>query len=325
MPRRKPTEVVEQRRSLGTWERNLEETRVTGEVIRNVGVGIGSALGPFSLIGAAILAGLFFKNKIEDLPDIKDKIQEIFSPGGPLDPNTGDADDYINEQMTAPGVPGEPSAMGKYISGKVAQFDARKEAYTQTGGTGPVAAGWEAYKEANPIPLEVVNQEAIYQISIRATAGRRYAAQFVPLGGPVATWFGMLMPGEYYTDPKDAQGYIADPMLDLLAVRSINQASWRNSTRTGAFNGRQIEIALKLPWALESDDPTSAPPDVQEELGITEANPQWVEWWIIEAKKQGRYGPSVGDTKHHSWWYAIEHMGKDPYTYDDWLNDTGRA
>lgn len=292
MPRRKPTEVIERRRTLGTWERNLEETRVAGEVIRNVGVGFGSAVGPFSLIGAAILAGIFFKNPIEDaIEDAK----KFFAKEGPLDPNTGDADDYINEQMNLPGVPGEPSAMGKYIAGKVAQFDARKEAFTKTGGT-----GWEAYKEANPIPLEVVNQEAIYQISIRATAGRRFATLLIPFSGTLSYLWGMAMPGEYYDKPEDAQGYIADPMLDLLAVRSINQASWRNSTRKGAFAGRKIEIELKLPWAFGA---------IQDE-------------WIAAASALGRYAPAIGDADNYAAWHALDPAAGvvwQPFTFEMFL------
>lgn len=42
------------------------------------------------------------------------------------------------------------------------------------------------------------------------------------------------------------------------------------------------------------------------------------DFWIKEAKKQGRYGPAVGDTKHQPWWYAIAHMGKDPLTFSEW-------
>jgi hypothetical protein len=42
------------------------------------------------------------------------------------------------------------------------------------------------------------------------------------------------------------------------------------------------------------------------------------DFWITEAKKQGRYGPAVGDMKHPEWSYAIEHMGKDALTFAEW-------
>lgn len=311
--------------TLGSWERNLEETRVTGEVIRNVGVGIGTALGPFSLVGAAILAGLFFKNPIEEA---KKEIEAFFAEGGPLDPNTGDANDYINAQMTTPGEPGEPSPYGKYISAKVGQFDAREAAFLEGAGEQGIEnspAVWAQFKEAHPIPAEVLHDgptnSATYQISIRATAGRRFASLLVPGIGALSYLWGSAMPGEYYDKPEDADGYIADPLLDLLAIRSIDQSSWRNSTRLGAFAGNQIEVDLGLPWTIGADDPLSQPPEVQEALGITGANPQWIQWWITEAKKQGRYGPSVGDNKNPEWWYQIAHMGKEPLTYEMWLEE----
>lgn len=42
------------------------------------------------------------------------------------------------------------------------------------------------------------------------------------------------------------------------------------------------------------------------------------DFWIKEAKKQGRYGPAVGDMKHPEWSYAIVHMGKDALTFAEW-------
>jgi len=42
------------------------------------------------------------------------------------------------------------------------------------------------------------------------------------------------------------------------------------------------------------------------------------EFWIQEAKKQGRYGPAVGDMKHPEWSYAITQMGKGPLTFAEW-------
>jgi len=40
--------------------------------------------------------------------------------------------------------------------------------------------------------------------------------------------------------------------------------------------------------------------------------------WEKAAKKAGRYGPAVGDRKHQPWSYAIEHMGKEPLTFEEW-------
>jgi len=40
--------------------------------------------------------------------------------------------------------------------------------------------------------------------------------------------------------------------------------------------------------------------------------------WETAAKKAGRYGPGVGVRKHPEWAYGIEHMGKDPLTFQEW-------
>ena len=40
--------------------------------------------------------------------------------------------------------------------------------------------------------------------------------------------------------------------------------------------------------------------------------------WEEAAKKAGRYGPGVGVTAHPEWAYGIEHMGKDPLTFEEW-------
>lgn len=40
--------------------------------------------------------------------------------------------------------------------------------------------------------------------------------------------------------------------------------------------------------------------------------------WEEAAKKAGRYGPGVGVRKHPEWSYAIEHMGKDPLTFEEY-------
>jgi hypothetical protein len=40
--------------------------------------------------------------------------------------------------------------------------------------------------------------------------------------------------------------------------------------------------------------------------------------WEKAAKKAGRYGPGVGVRKHPEWAYAIEHMGKEPLTFEEY-------
>jgi hypothetical protein len=45
--------------------------------------------------------------------------------------------------------------------------------------------------------------------------------------------------------------------------------------------------------------------------------------WEKAAQKLGRYAPAIGDRKHQPWSYAIEHMGKDPYTFEEWEESIG--
>jgi len=310
--------------TLGTLERGLQEQKVAGETVRNVGVGLGLVLIPAAIVGGVVLAGYYFSKNLEGQVDALTDW---------LNPNTGDANEKIEGLMTAPAEEeGEPSAFGKYLATKAAQKDARESAFLEGAGEGGIESSpkvWAQYKAAHPL-VRVMSQDdgttnsAVYQIAIRATAGRRYNAQFVPIAGQLAALVGMAMPGEYYTSATKAEGFIDDPLIDLLAVRTV-LTTYRRRTQLGAFAGNKIEVELNMPWAVAVDDPLSLPHEEQMALGISEAKPQWVEWWITEAKKQGRYGPAVGDNKHQSWWYAIEHMGKDAYTYYDWLNDTGRA
>jgi len=234
--------------TLGTLERSLHEQLVAGETIRNVGVGVGAVLAPASIIGGVVLAGYYFSKNIDGQID---NIKDWFNP------NTGDANEEIDEKMTDPTEEGEPSPFGKYLGTKVAQKDAREADFLVGAGEGGIESSpkaWAQYKAAHPL-VRVMSQDdgttnsAVYQIAIRATAGRRYWAQFAPIAGAVATLFGMAMPGTYYTAPEDAEGYIADPLLDLLAIRTIGGKSWRTQTRSGASTGEGIEIALNMPWA----------------------------------------------------------------------------
>jgi hypothetical protein len=232
--------------TLGTLERGLQEQLVAGETVRNVGVGLGSLLTPPAIIGGVVLAGYYFSKNIDGQID---NIKDWFNP------NTGDANEEIEQKMTDPTEEGEPSAFGKYLATKVAQKDARENAFLELldGDIESDPVGWAAFKESNPL-VRVMSQDdgttnsAVYQIAIRATAGRRYWAQFAPIAGQVATLFGMAMPGTYYTAPENADGYIADPLLDLLAIRTIGGKSWRTQTRTGAATGQRIEEELNMPW-----------------------------------------------------------------------------
>lgn len=43
------------------------------------------------------------------------------------------------------------------------------------------------------------------------------------------------------------------------------------------------------------------------------------DFWKREAKKQGRYGPAIGDHGNISWWYALPPNGNaDPLTFAEW-------
>lgn len=231
--------------SLGTFERDIRELEVAGQTIRNVGVGIGAVAAPLAIVASTVMVGYFFSN-------YKDEIEDW------LDPNTGDANEKIDEKMTDPSGSddGEPSPFGKYLATKAAEKDQREAAFLEGAGEGGVESSpavWAQYKAAHPL-VRVMSQDdgttnsAVYQIAIRATAGRRYFAGSVPLIGAIATLVGVAMPGEYYMSPDDAEGYIADPLLDLLALRTIGGNSWRVMTITGAGDGEQIERDLNMPW-----------------------------------------------------------------------------
>jgi hypothetical protein len=235
--------------TLGTLERGLQEQLVTGQTIRNVGVGVGALLTPPALVGGVVLAGYYFSKNLEGQVDALTDW---------LDPNTGDANQTIDEKMTSPAGSdeGEPSPFGKYLATKVAQKDTREADFLEGAGEGGIESSpkvWAQYKAAHPL-VRTVSQDdgstnsAVYQIAIRATAGRRYFAGSVPLVGALATLFGVAMPGEYYMSPDKAEGYIADPLLDLLAVRTIGGNSWRVMTLTGVGDGQRIEEELNMPW-----------------------------------------------------------------------------
>lgn len=250
MPRRRPDRVEERRMTLGTLERSLQEQKVAGQTVRDVGVGIGVLLTPVALVGSVVLTGYYFSKNLDGQVDtLKDW----------LNPNIGDANEEIDEKMTDPesSDEGEPAPFGKYLATKAAQKDAREAAFLEGAGEGGIESSpkiWAQYKTTHPL-VRVMSQDdgttnsAVYQIAIRATAGRRYFAASVPISGLLATLFGVAMPGEYYLSPDKAEGYIADPLLDLLAVRTIGGNSWRVITLTGVGDGQRIEEELNMPWS----------------------------------------------------------------------------
>ena len=248
MPRSKPTLVEERRMTLGTWERDLEDRRVFASSVKDIGTGVGMiglGLLPVALPLAAVLAVVFWKE------DIEEQIQNVENW---FNPNIGDADALIEEHLTAPTEEGEPTPYGKYQATKMAAKDNREAEFMKEHGAVEGQADpqlWVDWKLSHPLPRSLGVDNAVYQVSIRATAARRFSAQFVPIAGQVATLFGMAMPGQYYTTATDAEGFIDDPLLDLLAVRSsvMTFENFRRRTREGAKVGEGIESELNMPWA----------------------------------------------------------------------------
>jgi hypothetical protein len=82
LPRRKPDKIIEERRSLGSYERQLEQDKITVEGLKAVSTavaGIASGLGGLGIGGGLLMAGLLFQ---KDLKELKDNIVEMWPEGG---------------------------------------------------------------------------------------------------------------------------------------------------------------------------------------------------------------------------------------------------
>ena len=261
MPRSKPSEVRELRLSLGGWERDRLENMgmaVGGGVLA---AGLGVLALPFAIVGAAGLAGLLFA---KDLDEALDKVKDLADRM--THPNRLGGEQAVKEitnELTS-AEEGVSSAFAIYQSTSAWRKSQRMEAFNKFHNSSNavddprLASEWTEWVRSNKLPLflglktggipgaipEVAG--VVYQTSIRVTAARRKQMQLlglIPIAGApqlLATLFGAAMPGDYYTKAPDASGYIADPLLDWVAVESFPDEPW------GAF----VSLSYKTGQAL---------------------------------------------------------------------------
>jgi hypothetical protein len=271
MPRSKPSDVREVRHSLSTWERDRIEN--LGVMVGGgaLAAGVGVLLLPLSIVGAAGLAGLLFSKDIEEALDkVKDLADRMTHPnrlGGT------DAVIEITKELTSV-EDGIAAPYSQYQSTSAWRKNQRVEAFNQfhnspNASEDPqLSKEWAQWIHDNKLPLmlglktgglpgaipEVAG--VVYQTSIRVTAARRkrmaWGGMIPVLGAPavLATLFGSAMPGEYYTNARDAPGFIADPLLDWVAVESFQDEPW------GAFATLSHGTGQTLVDASEALDPT---------------------------------------------------------------------
>lgn len=236
-----------------------------------VGVGVGAIAIPLALIGGGIISALLLADDVEAMIDkVKALPQAIL--GDPNDLGGEDAEADLSEGLTAVDDELGETPFQAYTKVSVWRKSQRSEAFQNIHGVGSqddptLAKEWAQWVQDNPLPpLLQLNQGGgvgggaamggcVYQVSIRITAARRAFSDkgnilTNPLG-EIASWMGQAAGGDsYYTKPEDASGYIADPLLDLLAVRFPTDYTtpWRSSGTTtyqGAQIGLQIEDNMK--------------------------------------------------------------------------------
>jgi hypothetical protein len=217
-----------------------------------VGVGVGAVAIPIALVGAAALVGLLLAPNLDEMLDKVKALPEALL-GDPNDLGGEKAEKAISEGITAVDDDLGTSPFERYGQVKNWQKVQRTQGFVEIHGPGSqddpaLAAEWAAWIVDNPIPVRLALNEggavgggaamggAMYQVSIRITAARRRALEHGNLLtnpiGQVADWMGQAAGGEdYYTKPEDASGYVADPLLDLLAIRMPGDwTPWKGTT-----------------------------------------------------------------------------------------------
>ena len=273
MPRRKPDKIVEHRLALSTWERERLETLGVAVGVGAVGVGIGAVAIPIALVAGGIVTALLLADNVEDMIE-KAKALPGAVLGDPNDLGGEKAEKAISEGITAVDDDLGASPFERYGQVKNWQKIQRTQGFVDIHGPGSqddpaLASEWAAWIVENPIPIRLSLNEggavgggaamggAMYQVSIRITAARRRALEkgnllTNPLG-TVADWMGQAAGGEdYYTKPEDASGYLADPLLDLLAIRMPGDwTPWKGTTtKIGSEQGLLIEQRYLAQLAL---------------------------------------------------------------------------
>lgn len=237
--------------------------------LASLGLGIGAVAIPVALLGGAVLAALLAReNILESFQDFQDAIN-------PNDAGGDEGRKTVKEELTQAraDLDGD-SAQGRYIQVCEWRKNERKRAFEiehsiespDSIDDPKWAKLWlEWTTEIRPLPptldLEtggapggVAVGGTMYQTAIRATAARRSMnAQGNALTNPLGSLADLMGDGlsklagsDYYLTPEKASGFISDPLLDLLAVRSISWTPWKTcgtSTYQGSILGGEIEAA----------------------------------------------------------------------------------
>jgi len=270
LPRRKPDTVSEVRATIGTYERQLEQDKLTMAGVQSaavLGSGIAQGLGlGGGLIVAAFLWGKDIEKLFEQLVGIWPESGSFFSPewiakwgDNPLDIQSEKINDLDNDAVNElPPVKNNSfegkSAYNVYsivAAGRAAEYEHSKaniaNNYTIKTGVG-IYPGSEEEKtlialwhSENPAPPEfLLNDQTALQTQIRETASRRTAAYGV---------FG------YFTDstePSSNAKYVSDPLLDWLTIASEEPTKlptwfrWHPTVISG--NKKALEIIAMFAW-----------------------------------------------------------------------------
>lgn len=264
MPRRKPDQVIEQRRSLGSYERQLEQDRITVQGMQAIATavsGIASGIGGLGIGGGLLLGAMFFKEDLKDLLDtVKDFLPDDPDFGSPEwwaswgeDPidqtgETGSEPDNVMVDQLVSAEGNTLTGMSPYhaysvgAAGRQAEYDHRvAEATSQF--TEAQMANWLHYPTNQPPPNFLLLDQWSQQVNLRVTGARRRNTYL--------RWV-------QETDPSKMEGYILDPMLDWSAGATYQSwvGLWTKSDKTKQDNGKRL-IELYMNW--EAPEPFNPP------------------------------------------------------------------
>lgn len=228
MPRRKPDKVIEERRSLGSYERQLEQDKITVEGMKAVAIavsGIATGIGGLGIGGGLLLGAIFWKDEIAEIIDVIDDvlpntegdgIAEWFSSWGaePVDivgeEGTKTENTFVDQLVNSDGetLAGQSPyhAYSNGAAGRQAEYDHRVAVATEQY-TAAQLANWLNYPTNQPPPNFLLLDEWSIQVALRETGRMRSLSRFVIL----TQW----LTGT--SDPKKMNGYQYDPMLDWSA------------------------------------------------------------------------------------------------------------
>ena len=232
LPRRKPTIVREDRRTLGDYERQLEADKMTVQAMGHVTSMIGSiamGLGGMGIAGGILVGALVFG---KELDQIKDNLVQMWPEGGAFlspewvakwganpieqtEEQTTQPNNQTVNELPVPGLNGKSPYEVYTIaaSGRQAAWEHNKNNYRIHGpyqyaeGTPErdeeEAKNLAVWLKANPQPPRfLLLNEYSHQLNIRYTACKQYEARFF--------WNRLFQ--DY--DPRHDSSYVKDFILD---------------------------------------------------------------------------------------------------------------